>query len=209
MDLRPSPTFPRKSVFEPIEHWLHPRSVRQSPSGWTYSHELYRLITESFQTTDRLFSSTSTRLDACRFNSVDVPIATLTERTLRRGRLTTKRRSGTYGIHGDLPLVIQQKETTMKLATITLATAFALSSTFALAQAGGASASGAGGASAGSAATGSATGSTSSGGTTGTAGASATSPNNTQSPSGNTLGPKASPSGSTMTPTGPGSGLSK
>src|ERR1700688_1306641 len=100
----------------------------------------------------------------------------------------------------------------MKLRTIVLATAFALSSTFALAQAGGASAGGtAGGGSAagGSAASGSAIGSTMNGSTTGKAGASVTSPNNTQSPSGNTLGPNASPSGSTLTPTGPGSGLSK
>jgi hypothetical protein len=32
---------------------------------------------------------------------------------------------------------------------------------------------------------------------------------NTQNPSGNTLGPKASPSGSTLTPTGSGAGLNE
>jgi hypothetical protein len=106
----------------------------------------------------------------------------------------------------------QTKEEIMKLRTIALATALALSSTFALAQSGGGSAAGSAGGSSvagGSAATGSATGSSMNGTTTGNAGATVTSPNNTQSLSGNTLGPKASPSGSTLTPAGPGSGLSK
>jgi hypothetical protein len=106
-----------------------------------------------------------------------------------------------------------RKEATMKLMTIALAGALALSSTFALAQAGGS----AGGSSTagGSATSGTTTGSSTSGTTTGSAaGQSGTGSNgmsgpNTMSPSGSTVGARPSPSGSTLTPTGPGSGLSR
>ena len=90
----------------------------------------------------------------------------------------------------------------MKLRTIVLATAFALSSTFALAQAG---LSGSGSTVAPS--VGSSVGQS----------VGSKSPRTNPSPSGptpragnasgNTLAPKLSPSGSTLTPTGPGSGL--
>jgi hypothetical protein len=106
----------------------------------------------------------------------------------------------------------QTRETTMKLLTIALAGALALSSTFALAQS---SSGGAGGSSTtgGSAATGSTTGSSVNGVQTGNPGSTttgrATGPNSTANPSGNTLAPNGSPSGSTLQPTGPGSGLKR
>ena len=105
---------------------------------------------------------------------------------------------------------ITHEEVTMKITTIALATVLSLSSTFALAQAGGGAAGGSAGASGASSA------GTTTGGTTGTGaggssgnlgGATTTAPNNTMSPSGNTLGPNASPSGSTLGPSGAGSGV--
>jgi hypothetical protein len=106
----------------------------------------------------------------------------------------------------------------MKLTTIALASVLVLGSTFALAQGAGG---GAGGGSAGGSAAGTAGGSSTAGGTAGSAtttgssmdgrttGGAGANPNNTMSPSGNTLGPNASPSGSTLTPTGPGSGTKR
>ena len=99
----------------------------------------------------------------------------------------------------------------MRLTTIALATAFALSSTFALAQAGGAAGGSAGGSTGGGSTGGasmSGSGTVASSGTTGagssTNGAAAANPNSTMNPSGNTLAP-SSTSGSTLAPTGPGS----
>jgi hypothetical protein len=109
---------------------------------------------------------------------------------------------------------ITKRKIAMKLTTIALATAFALSSTFALAQAGGAAGGSTGGSTTGGASmSGSGTGTTT-GGTTGTTGMGSGStaapavqnPNNPMNPSGNTLAPNASPSGSTLGPTGPGTG---
>src|ERR1700722_12990323 len=106
----------------------------------------------------------------------------------------------------------------MKLMTIALAGALALSSTFALVQSSGGSAgtSGAGSSVGGSAATGATPGSVNGssranppGSTTGMAGGPPTRPHKTTNPAGNTLAPSGSPSGSTLTPTGPGSGLSR
>jgi hypothetical protein len=105
-----------------------------------------------------------------------------------------------------------KRKIAMKLTTIALATAFALSSTFALAQAGGAAAGGSTGGSTTGGASMSGTGTTT-GGTTGTGmgsgsstGTAVQNPSNTMNPSGNTLAPNASPSGSTLGPTGPGTG---
>ncbi len=88
----------------------------------------------------------------------------------------------------------------MKLRTIVLATAFALSSTFALAQAGlsgsGSSVGSSVGQSVGSKSPRTFNNPSPSGPTP-----------RVGNPSGNTLAPNASPSGSTLTPTGPGSGL--
>jgi hypothetical protein len=106
-----------------------------------------------------------------------------------------------------------KRKIAMKLTTIALATAFALSSTFALAQAGGAAGGSTGGSTTGGASmSGSGTGTTT-GGTTGTGmgsgsstGTAVQNPSNTMNPSGNTLAPNASPSGSTLGPTGPGTG---
>src|SRR3979411_1479724 len=108
-----------------------------------------------------------------------------------------------------------QERAIMKLTTVALASVLALSSTFAFAQGGGG---GAGGGSAGGSSAGTDGGSSTAGGTAGsstttgssmdgsTTGGAGANPNNTVSPSGNTLGPNPSPSGSTVTPTGPGSG---
>jgi hypothetical protein len=117
-------------------------------------------------------------------------------------------------------LLSNQEETNMKLTTVLLATAFALSNSFAIAQSGGAggAASGTGGGAAGvsggsvggSGTTGS-SGSTmsGSGSSTGSTAGSANGPNSTMNPSGSTVGPSSSPSGSTLTPTGPGSGTAR
>jgi hypothetical protein len=101
----------------------------------------------------------------------------------------------------------------MKLTTIALATVFALSSTFALAQAGGAAGGSAGSSTTGGASMSGSTTGTTTGGTTGmgsgtgtSAGTATQNPNNPVNPSGNTLAPNASPSGSTLGPTGPGTG---
>ena len=104
---------------------------------------------------------------------------------------------------------ITKRKIAMKLTTIALAAAFALSSTFALAQAGGTGGSAGGSATGGASMSGSGTGTTT-GGTTGTGSGNTTSPavqspNNPMNPSGNTLAPNGSPSGSTLGPTGPGS----
>jgi hypothetical protein len=110
--------------------------------------------------------------------------------------------------------VIETRGTVMKLTTIALAGALALSSTLAFAQSSGTSA---GGSTAG--ATGS-TGSSTSGtggtvgqgtgpSTTGTTSPNGNTTNPAMNPSGNTLAPNASPSGSTLAPTGPGSGLNR
>jgi hypothetical protein len=107
-----------------------------------------------------------------------------------------------------------KRKIAMKLTTIALATAFALSSTFALAQAGGAAGGSTGGSTAGGASmSGSGIGTTTGGatGTTGMGSGSTTAPavqnpRNTMNPSGNTLAPNGSPSGSTLGPTGPGTG---
>src|ERR1700730_6629021 len=107
----------------------------------------------------------------------------------------------------------QQGKKTMRITTMALAGALALSSTFALAQSSGGTA---GGGSAGGSVTGGTTTGSSSGNTTGgTAGSSTSSttsgrmgPSSTN-PSGNTLAPSGSPSGSTLTPTGPGSGIGR
>src|SRR5258706_6301823 len=93
-----------------------------------------------------------------------------------------------------------KKDKSMKLRTIVLATAFALSSTFALAQAGlsgsGSSVGSSVGQSVGSKSPRTFNNPSPSGPTP-----------RVGNPSGNTLAPNASPSGSTLTPTGPGSGL--
>jgi hypothetical protein len=106
----------------------------------------------------------------------------------------------------------------MKLATIGLAAALALTNTFALAQ--GAGSAGGSSTSGGSAASGTTTGSSMNGstaGTTGTttgsnlgnsAGSSAAGANSTLNPSGNSY-INTSPSGSTLGPAGPGSGVGR
>jgi hypothetical protein len=116
------------------------------------------------------------------------------------------------------------ERTTMKLTTIALAGAFALTSTFALAAGGaggggaggaggGAAGAGGGGVSAGSSAAGTpgTSGSTmsGSGSTTGSTAGSANGSNSTTNPSGSTIGAGSSPSGSTLTPSGSGSGTSR
>jgi hypothetical protein len=93
----------------------------------------------------------------------------------------------------------------MKLRTIALATAFALSSTFALAQAG-LSGSGSSVAPSVGSSVGQSAGSTNQIPTFNNPSPSGPMPR-AGNASGNTLAPSRSPSGSTLTPTGPGSGL--
>ena len=127
--------------------------------------------------------------------------------------------SGRRNIRRRLSLLLQQQPRgpTMRITTIALATAFALSSTFALAQAGGGAGGAAGGSAAGSsggsagAGTGGSSGTTMSGAgsSTGSTAGSANGPGSTTNPSGSTIGAGSSPSGSTLTPSGPGSGTGR
>jgi hypothetical protein len=133
--------------------------------------------------------------------------------------LTTQSDSGRRNIRWRLSLLLQQQQrgTTMRITRIALATAFALYSTFALAQAGGGAGGAAGGSAAGSsgssagAGTGGSSGTTISGAgsSTGSTAGSASGPGSTTNPSGSTIGAGSSPSGSTVTPTGPGSGTGR
>ena len=93
---------------------------------------------------------------------------------------------------------LNKKDTAMKLTTIALATAFALTSTLALAQT-------YGGGSVVAPSVGSSVNSTSTWSTPGTTGA-VPGPRGGNA-SGNTLAPMRNPSGSTLAPTGAGSGL--
>jgi hypothetical protein len=100
----------------------------------------------------------------------------------------------------------------MKLTTIALAGALALSSTLALAQssgAGGTAGGPSGAGSSGAPSTGSSATGTSMANPPGSTVGRTSGSNTNVNPSGNTLQPSGSPSGSTLTPTGPGSGLSK